>query len=180
VVAKPKKRALFEEEILPELDVLFASALYLTRDEEEANDLCEKTMLQAYRSFDRLPERANRRTWLLAILNEVVRSTLVETAAEFQIHGTPPGGEAPAILETPDRSANKPDVDRSLDRALQSLPYDCKAAVVLVDVAELPYREAARILEVSTDTLRERISRGRALMRQALASFARIRGLARA
>jgi RNA polymerase sigma factor (sigma-70 family) len=172
-VAKPKKRVLFEQEVLPELDVLFASALYLTRDEEEANDLCEKTMLQAYRSFDRLPDRMNRRTWLLAILHGVVRSQLAQTTAEPQTFGIRPSSEAPVVADSPE-----PEMNRSLDRALHSLPYDCKAAVVLVDVAELPYREAARILEVSTDTLRERISRGRALMRQALASFARIRGLA--
>lgn len=174
-VAKPKKRVRFEQEVLPELDVLFASALYLTRDEEEANDLCEKTMLQAYRTFDQLPDRANRRTWLLAILHGVVRSQLVQTAAELQRPATGPSAEAPMVADGLER---EPDVDRSLGQALHSLPYDCKAAVVLVDVAELPYREAARVLEVSTDILRERISRGRALMRQRLASFARIRGLA--
>ena len=174
-VAKPKKRVRFEQEVLPELDVVFASALYLTRDEEEASDLCEKTMLQAYRSFDRLPDSLNRRTWLLAILNAVERSQRVQGAAEPETPSRGPSAEAATVaggLEL------EPDVDRSLDQALHSLPYDCKAAVVLVDVAELPYREAARVLEVSIDTLRERISRGRALMRQALASFARIRGLA--
>jgi RNA polymerase sigma-70 factor (ECF subfamily) len=172
-VAKPKKRVRFEQEVLPELDVLFASALYLTRDEEEANDLCEKAMLQAYRSFDRLPELTNRRTWLLAILHGVVRSQVVQTATEPQTPVTRANAEASADADSPEL-----DLDRSLDGALHSLPYDCKAAVVLVDVAELPYREAATILEVSTDTLRERISRGRALMRHTLASFARIRGLA--
>lgn len=174
-VAKPKKRIRFEQEVLPELDVVFASALYLTRDEEEANDLCEKTMLQAYRSFDRLPESVNCRTWLLAILNAVVRSKQVQTAAEPQTAATRPSAEAPTAADGLER---EPDANSSLERALHGLPYECKAAVVLVDVAELPYREAARVLEVSTDTLRERISRGRALMRQALASFARIRGLA--
>jgi len=68
--------------------------------------------------------------------------------------------------------------DSHLDRALQSLPADCRAAVVMVDVAKLNYGEAAKVLAIPVETLRAQISRGRALMRNALAPFRGPGGLA--
>src|ERR1700680_4090399 len=68
------KRRLFEQEVLPHLDVLFTAALYLTRNQEEANDLCQETMLRAYRFFHQYTAGTNCRAWLLTILHNLFRT----------------------------------------------------------------------------------------------------------
>jgi RNA polymerase sigma-70 factor, ECF subfamily len=172
---QPHKRRLFEEEVLPELDVLFAAALYLARNQEAANDLCEKTIVRAYSAFSiRARGASNRRAWLLTILHEIRRAEIEKAAVEVK----------PAALQTADASQLKacsPLVESAgVDEALQSLPDDFKAAVVMVDVAKLTYREAAKVLEVPIETVRLRISKGRALMRTALATLRGPGGLASA
>jgi len=179
--AKWNKRRHFEQEVLPELDVLFAAALYLARDQNWANDLCEKTIVRAYRAFNHKLKVANYRAWLLAILLEIARTE--EIAA-------PPRAarEAePTRLDKPPSSVGVgfniealSNNDIGMDRALHELPDDFRAAVVMVDVAELTYRDAAKVLEVPIETVRARISQGRALMRAALEQLRRPGGLARA
>ena len=146
-----EKRRLFELEILPELDLLYTAASSLARNSDEANDFCEKTMVRAYRQFDRSVIGDGCRAWLLTILQSVVResSTNQETAVI-------------ARAENP-----------NMDLPLQGLPDDSKAALVLVDVGRLSYREAAKVLEVPIETLRGRISNGRALIRNALTAMGR-------
>ena len=168
---KSSKRQLFEREVLPELDVLFAAALYLSRSQDEANDLCEKTMVQAYRAFDRRTA-LNCRSWLLSILHEIVRA---ESGARNEPSYSP--ADTASVGETTARRAAD---DSSVDHALQSLPADCRAAVVMVDVAKLNYGEAAKVLAIPVDTLRAQISKGRALMRNAIAPFRGPGGLASA
>ncbi|HUA33417.1 MAG TPA: sigma factor-like helix-turn-helix DNA-binding protein [Candidatus Binataceae bacterium] len=169
---KSAKRQRFEGEVLPELNVLFAAALYLSRSQDEANDLCEKTMVRAYRAFNgRIA--ANCRSWLLSILHDIVRA---ESLAQ----------PAPAVAAADTASVGGPAKgrrsveDSGVDRALQSLPADCRAAVVMVDVANLNYGEAAKVLAIPVETLRAQISRGRALMRNALAPLRGPGGLASA
>src|ERR1700720_2476342 len=69
-----EKRRLFEQEVLPHLDVLFTAALYLTRNQEEANDLCQETMLRAYRFFHQYTAGTNCRAWLFTILHNLFRT----------------------------------------------------------------------------------------------------------
>ena len=144
-----EKRRLFEAEVLPELDLLYTAASSLARNSEEANDFCEKTMVRAYRQFDRSVIGSGCRAWLLTILQAVVR----ESSANQ---------ESPVI----GRGDNL-----NLDLPLQDLPDDSKAALVLVDIGRLSYREAAKVLEVPIETIRVRISNGRALIRNALVAM---------
>jgi RNA polymerase sigma-70 factor (ECF subfamily) len=146
-----EKRRLFELEILPELDLLYTAASSLARNSDEANDFCEKTMVRAYRQFDRDVIGDGCRAWLLTILQAVVRES--STNQESAVIG---------------RRDNL-----NMDLPLQDLPDDSKAALVLVDVGRLSYREAAKVLEVPIETLRVRISNGRALIRNALAAMGR-------
>src|ERR1700732_525300 len=89
---KSEKRRLFESEALPHLDTLFTTALYLTRNQEEANDLCQETMLRAYRSFHQFTVGTNCRAWLLTILHNCFRTNrsrikpehVSATAEEFE------------------------------------------------------------------------------------------------
>jgi RNA polymerase sigma-70 factor (ECF subfamily) len=156
----PEKRRLFELEVLPELDVLFTAASSLAHNGDEANDFCEKTMVRAYQSFDRSVIGPGCRVWLLTILHAVVRES--EEAAAVGAGGSSTSHRSAVIA----RGGNQ-----DIDRSLQGLPDDFKAALVLVDIGRLSYREAAKVLEVPIETLRARISNGRALIRNALAAL---------
>ena len=148
-----EKRRLFELEVLPELDVVFTAASSLAHDADQASDFCEKTMVRAYQSFDPSVIGPGCRAWLLTILNTVVREA--DTAAAI-------GGVGSSTGQNQD-----------IDLPLQGLPDDSKAALILVDIGRMSYREAAKVLEVPIETLRTRISNGRALIRNALAALGR-------
>lgn len=183
LAVRSEKRRIFEQEVLPELDVLFAAALYLASSQEEANDLCEKTVVRAYRSFNsRLRSDASRRAWLLAILLEVVRSESSRAHSDADASTVSEAGAAEiSTLSVSDaRLASRSANDAGFDQALQSLPEDFRAALVMVDVAELTYRETASVLAVPVETVRQRIAKGRALMRSALGIMGGPGGLARA
>jgi RNA polymerase sigma-70 factor, ECF subfamily len=164
--SRAEKRRRFELEVLPELDILFAVASYLARDTEQANDFCEKTMVHAYETFNHAVTEANCRAWLLTILHAVARESATAASTITDRAAISPAASA-------ERRA-----DDHVDHALQSLPDDFKAALMLVDIGRLSYRDAAKVLEVPAETVRIRISKGRALMRDAIAP--RGRGLARA
>jgi RNA polymerase sigma-70 factor, ECF subfamily len=179
--AKWNKRRHFEQEVLPELDVLFAAALYLARDQDEANDLCEKTIVRAYRSFDRRMNVANYRAWLLRILHEIVRAEKITGRSGVETKAESTGLDQPPSLVCAGFNIRALSNNYSgVDRALHELPDDFRAALVMVDVAELTYHDAAKVLAVPIETVRARISQGRALMRPAVAQLRGPGGFARA
>lgn len=162
-----EKRRLFEQEAMPHLDALYGAAMYLTRNEEEANDLCQETMLRAYRFFDHFSAGTNCRAWLLTIMRNISRThhsrfhpeQLAATEEEFEraiaaqsMKGMDESGNPEALLLQ--RAAG-----RSLHDALHALPEEFKSAVMLVDLQDLSYEEAAQMLAVPIGTIRSRISR---------------------
>lgn len=173
---KSEKRRLFETEVLPHLDSLFTTALYLTRNQEEANDLCQETMLRAYRSFHQFTIGTNCRAWLQTILHNVFRTNrsrakpeyISATSEEFERAIETESLRAPGQLANPEAIVAQRSVDQSVQRALRELPTDFKAALILVELEDMTYKEAASALDVPIGTVRSRVSRGRALMREAL------------
>ena len=158
-----EKRRLFELEVLPELDVVFIAATSLAHNADQASDFCEKTMVRAYQSFDPSVIGPGCRAWLLTILNTVVRES--DKAAAI--------GAAGSQESAPIGHGKNQNQNQDIDLPLQGLPDDSKAALILVDIGRMSYREAAKVLEVPIETLRARISSGRALIRNALAALGR-------
>jgi RNA polymerase sigma-70 factor, ECF subfamily len=176
---KSEKRRLFEHEVLPHLDSLFTTALYLTRNQEEAKDLCQETMLRAYRSFHQFTIGTNCRAWLRTILHNLFRTNrsrpkmehISATNEEFERAIETESLRAPGQLVNPEAIVAQRGFDQSVQRALSDLPIEFKAALILVDLDDLTYKEAAGALDVPIGTIRSRVSRGRALMRAALRLF---------
>ena len=183
---KSEKRRLFEHEALPHLDSLFTTALYLTRSQEEANDLCQETMLRAYRSFHQFTIGTNCRAWLLTILNNLFRTNrsrakpehVSATSEEFERAIETESLRASGRMVNPEAIVAQRSFAQSVQRDLRDLPTDFKAALILVDLEDMTYKEAAGALEVPIGTVRSRVSRGRALMREALRLFAGERRIA--
>jgi len=156
----------FEAEALGYLDSLYGTALRLTRDPSDAEDLVQDTYLKAFRFAGSFERGTNLKAWLFTILHNTYRnrrrhgsrdpvdvdSEVVEAAAE---------GEA---AHSPEAILLRATIDRDLQAALDALPDQYREAVWLRDVEELTYQEIAAALDVPMGTVMSRISRGRRLL----------------
>lgn len=182
----PQDRKRFEQEALPHLDALFTTAIHLTRNRDEADDLCQETMLRAFRFFHQFRPGTDCRAWLLAILYNAFRTGYSRKRRGEQLSATEEEFERALENESNKAAAdNNPEellfqntMDRDVEKALQSLPEGFRTALLLVDVNELSYEEAARAMEVPIGTVRSRLSRARAMMRYALQQAMRAKGSA--
>jgi RNA polymerase sigma-70 factor, ECF subfamily len=183
----PDRRKRFEQEALPHLDSLYTMAVRLARNPDDANDLVQETILRAYRFFEQFENGTNCRAWLLTILfnnfrNGYRRSTREQPAAsseEFDrkveaesLHGDVPNSD-PQVMLSGAR------MDREVEDALDALPAEFREALLLVDVQELSYQEISKVLNVPIGTVKSRVSRGRAMLREALTTYAKERGIIR-
>jgi len=164
----------FESEALGLVDSLYRTALRLTRNPADAEDLVQESYLKAFRAADRFERGTNLRAWLFTILHNTARnrardraretvvadSDAVERAGDAASFGVPaPTPESLLIGE-----ALAPDIQEAID----SLPEAFRQAVWLRDVEEFSYAEIASMLEIPAGTVMSRISRGRRLLFDAL------------
>ncbi len=177
------KRAKFEATALPFLKALYNAALRLTGGfaAADANDLVQETYLRAYRTFESFVPGTNCKAWLFTILYSVfVNQRKKERRAAFPLPtddleqryheaaaatGDIAGDTAPPM---PDERWG-PEVDR----ALRVLPEVLRAVVLLVDVEQLSYEEAAAALGWPIGTVRSRLFRARKQLFAALLAYAR-------
>jgi RNA polymerase sigma-70 factor (ECF subfamily) len=168
------RRAAFDAEALPWANDLFRAALRMTGGRAQAEDAVQETMLQAWKSFDRFHAGTNCRAWLYKILFH---------CAKYQRRKWlrfPSLGADDATLET--TLASPVQIPESLEdadilRALDRIPPEFRALVLLVDVEEFAYKDAAEILGIPIGTVMSRLSRGRKLLREQLADVARAYGI---
>lgn len=173
----------FEAIAVPHLAALHRTARRLARHEADAADLLQETFLRAFRTFGNFRRGTNAKAWLFTILysvfvNRYHRSRLEPESADpsdldarFAAVVEPAVG---ALTIEALRSAMAPEVDA----ALRSLAEPFRAAVLLVDVEELSYEEAAAAAGCPVGTLRSRLFRGRKALVVALADYARRQGFA--
>jgi len=167
-------RAAFDAEAMPHLNDLFRTAARVLGDRARAEDVVQEVYLQAWKSFHRFEPGTNCRAWLFKILFHCVnhhrrrwfRFPLLKETEEFL--------EANLIAPEP-----VPDhlTDASILAALDRIPAEFRAVVLLVDVEEFAYKDAAQILAVPIGTVMSRLSRGRRLLREQLASVAASYGI---
>ena len=166
----------FEAEALASLDSLYRTALRLTRDPADAEDLVQETFLKAFRAADRFAPGTNLRAWLFTILHNTARnrardrardavdvdSEVVERAAVGQtMAGAGAGGGG---FETPESLLLREALAPELQAAIDELPAAFRQAVWLRDVEEFSYAEIAEMLAVPIGTVMSRISRGRRML----------------
>ena len=153
----------FEQEALPQMKALFATAYRLTRNAADAEDLVQETYLRAFRAFHLYAEGTNIRAWLFTILYRA-------RADHFRKAGRSPQtvellDDGPAVAPPQDLLARG---QEDLLRALDQLPETFRSAVVLRDMQDFSYEEIASILSIPIGTVMSRIHRGRSSMRRLL------------
>ena len=164
----------FEAEALPHLKDIFRTAARVVGDRARAEDIAQEVYLQAWKSFDRFEPGTNCRAWLFKILFHCVnhnrrkwfRFLLLSETAEF----------LEANLVSPEPVPEHP-TDGEILAALDGIPADFRAVVLIVDVEEFTYKEAAEILAIPIGTVMSRLNRGRKLLREQLAGAARSYGI---
>ncbi len=169
----------FEAEALGYIDSLYRTALRLTRNPADAEDLVQETYLKAFRASDRFEPGTNLRAWLFTILHNAARNRARDRARDMVMVDSDTVervSEAPAGLvrdtaragETPESLLLRGTLDPDLRAALDALPETFRQAVWLRDVEEFSYAEIAEMLSIPPGTVMSRISRGRRLLFDAL------------
>jgi RNA polymerase sigma-70 factor, ECF subfamily len=170
------QRRQFERLAKPLLKPLYHAALRLTRQKEWAEDLTQDTLIRAYERFELFTPGTNFRAWLFTILthtylNDCERGKRRPITASFDtanVQGSTWEFPAPEANNDPAAILLVETLDERLQSALDALPDDYRLAVILVDMEDMSYQEAADALKIPIGTVRSRVSRGRAQMRQAL------------
>jgi RNA polymerase sigma-70 factor (ECF subfamily) len=180
--ARNDRTAEFEELALPHLDSLYRTALRLTRSEQDAEDLVQDTYLRAFRAFDSFQEGTNCRAWLYKILtnsniNRFRKAVASPERVNFDdVKPFVASPQEPETASAADTEALGEILDDELKAALETVPESFRTPVLLSSVEGLSYQEIARVLDCPIGTVMSRIFRGRRILREALADYARERG----
>lgn len=169
------RRRQFEAEALVHLDALYSFALKLARARDEAEDLVSDTLLRAFERWEQYHLGTNIRAWLFTILYHVFvsRKRRID-AREVQPNDEYDGWSLFEAVGEVDPEGRFYDsfLDEEITRAIDALPAEYRAAVVLSDIHELRYAEIARILGVPEGTVKSRLFRGRRILQKKLVGYA--------
>ncbi len=165
-----RRWAKFEAEALPHLDDLSHIALWLVRDQAEAEDLVQETYTQALQSFHRYKEGTHCRAWLMTIMYRALGKKRHYDARLPTVSDAEAGRAAQLTSEQPIPQGI---TETEILQALERLPLQFQEVVLLADVEEMTYKEIARLLKIPMGTVMSRLSRGRKLLRSELAAYAR-------
>lgn len=173
----------FEKEVIPHMSAMYNFALRMTADEEDAQDLVQETLMKAYRFFDSFEKGTNCKAWLFRILKNSFINKYRKTAKEPNKIDYDEIKDFYNIIK--DESADPNDLesqlfgevlDDDITGALQRIPADFRAVVVLCDIEGLTYEEIAEMVGCPVGTVRSRLHRGRKLLKDSLQEYARSRG----
>ena len=173
--SRPAERIQFEEDALALADDVWRVARRLARDANEAEDLVQDTYLRAIRSWRSYQPGTNLRAWLLRILHNLA---IDQARRRRRAPDAEPLEEGDYYLYNRlEQDAGTAEIDRLVEQlsqgpildALADLPPNFKEVVVLVDLGDFTYQEAADILDIPIGTVMSRLHRGRRALKRAIA-----------
>ena len=180
LAADARDRVRFEEEALQLSDQVYQVARRLAGSREEAEDLVQETYARAFRAWRSFEPGTNLRAWLFRILTNlnIDRGRKIQRTPDTQ-----PLEETDYFLynkleeSTSDQNLDERRVVERLSQndtvtALADLPHDFRDVVLLVDLADFTYSDAAQILDIPIGTVMSRLHRGRRILKRSLAESA--------
>lgn len=166
--------ARFEQNVVPHMDAAYNLARWLTRNDDDAQDVVQEAFLRAFRFFDALKD-PDPRPWLLAIVRNTTYTWLkrnrpgdivpiddqdllpadIETAG----HAAPMEANPEVILL---QSANR----KLVNQALEEIPVGYREVLVMRELEDLSYKEIAHVAGIPIGTVMSRLARGREMLRR--------------
>jgi RNA polymerase sigma-70 factor (ECF subfamily) len=175
----------FERDVLPLAHQLFAAALRLTHNTQDAEDLVQEAMLRAYTGFGTFQDGTNIKAWLYCILHNTWISQHRKRKSrpdEISVECIPALQLAAAILRASNASRSAEDsalefmTDEEVVTALAALREDVRMTIYYADVLEFSCKEIATITNCPIGTVMSRLHRGRKRLRTSLIATAAHRG----
>jgi RNA polymerase sigma-70 factor (ECF subfamily) len=174
------KRRAFEAEALPHMDALYRTALRMTKNQSDAEDLVQEAMVKAYRFWDKFEPGSNCRAWLFKIMTNIFInnyrsksrtpvSVNVDDIDDNFLYGQL-ADMAPG--EDPERALFAKIFDDDVKKAIEELPDDFRLVVVLSFLEGFSYQEIADIADLQLGTVKSRLHRGRKLLQKQLYDYA--------
>jgi RNA polymerase sigma-70 factor (ECF subfamily) len=181
--AEPRKlaeeardRVRFEEEALDLADQVYRVARRLVSTREEAEDLMQETYARAFRAWRSYTPGTNLRAWLLRILTNlnIDRGRRKQRAPQMQ---PLEANDYYLYDKLADADGGPSDEEKVVERlsqddivsALSEVPHDFRDVIVLVDIGDFSYQDAAQILGIPIGTVMSRLHRGRRILKRELA-----------
>jgi RNA polymerase sigma-70 factor (ECF subfamily) len=176
IAADARDRVRFEEDALALSDQVYNVARHLAGSREEAEDLVQETYARAFRSWRQFQAGTNLRAWLLRILTNlnIDRGRRQQRAPQMQALEA----NDYFLYDTLAQDGGGPtDEDKVVERlsqddivsALSAVPHDFRDVIVLVDIGDFSYQDAAQILDIPIGTVMSRLHRGRRVLKRELA-----------
>ena len=148
---------------------LYNMALRMLGDAPAAEDATQDAFFSAFRNIGRF-KGGNLKSWLFTIAanacRDVLRSRNVRRTESLDAEDVTI--DPPSSTESPEDYAVRREMGQSIQQGLDSIPHDQRLAVVLIDVQGFGYEEAAGVMGISVGTVKSRLSRGRARVRDFL------------
>jgi RNA polymerase sigma-70 factor (ECF subfamily) len=177
IATEARDRVRFEEEALALADQVYRVARHLAGSREDADDLVQDTYARAFRSWRQYTPGTNLRAWLLRILTNL---NIDKGRRQQRTPDTQPLEEGDYYLYNrleqtmPDGQAGEERVLERLSQndvvgALADVPHDFRDVIVLVDIGDFSYADAAQILDIPIGTVMSRLHRGRRILKQGMA-----------
>ncbi len=166
-------------DLLSHADALYRLARHLARDPADAEDLVQESYARAFRALDRFSPGSDLRAWLFRILRNAFLDTCrrerrspLDPEADAEAAAARPGPEDGALRGDRELERLRGIVGAEIEAALRLLPEDARL-VVLLDLEGLAEAEIAEVMDCAPGTVKSRLSRSRAALRERLADYRR-------
>jgi RNA polymerase sigma-70 factor (ECF subfamily) len=167
---------------------LFATALRMTRNRADAEDLVQETFLKGWRAFDSYQQGTNLRAWLFRIMTNTFinkynsqqrrpQETELDEVEELYLFRRMGAFDQSKMTHSAEDQMLELFTDEEVKNAIEELPETFRIPVLLSDVEGFSYKEIAEILDVPIGTVMSRLHRGRKAMQKMLYEYAKERGL---
>ncbi|HEV2579500.1 MAG TPA: sigma-70 family RNA polymerase sigma factor [Ktedonobacteraceae bacterium] len=177
----------FAQGVVSHLDSLYRTALRLTHNTQEAEDLVQETMLKAFRFSTQYQPGTNLRAWLFRILNTSAINRYRKQSTHPAPASLPEGEEFYLYNRIRDLSGQELSkaaedevlshyLDEDVFQALNELPINFRMPVILADIEGMSYKEIAETLQIPIGTVMSRISRARRQLQHLLWDYAKEKG----
>jgi RNA polymerase sigma-70 factor (ECF subfamily) len=169
----------FASEIMVHLDHLYRTAFFLVRNQDEAQDCVQETCARALTARAQFRLGTNLKAWLTRILYNFFfdaygrnkRMVAADDVLDLAEHRKDFWETQSSDNPGPEERVLRSELADKIGEALKKIPDEFRAPLVLVDMGDFTYQEAAEILACPIGTVRSRLSRGRRLLQKRLSGY---------